>query len=164
MANIANLVSSQVASLLLSADQGIGAQMAELSAESGVGAVAIAASQILEQSAPPPDYAAADRFPAIYITCENLANLQTEKGRRFSGKARMTIECRTSQDRLDGLDARIRLLADAVAETLYQSRGKWTESMFFGGRYEVQFGAVKRGGKNLMQSARITFDVDVSSN
>ena len=164
MANIGTLVSSQVASLLRSADTGVGAQMAELSMQSGLQVAAIVPAQILEQSAPPPDYTSAERYPAVYVTCESLANLQAEKGRRFSGKARIGIECRLSQDRVDGLDAKVRLVADAVAETLFQSRGNWTDSMFFGGAYEVQFGAMKRGGKNVVQTARITLDVDVSSN
>ncbi len=164
MASIGSTVSSQVAALLRAGDSGVGAQMAGLSLDTGVAAAAIGAAQILEQSAPPSDYSSAERFPAIYITCESLSNLQTEKGRRFSGKAKMAIECRLSQDRIEGLDAKVRLMADAVAETLFQSRGSWTDSMFFGGRYEVQYGAMKRGGKNVTQSAKITFDVDVSSN
>jgi hypothetical protein len=164
MASIGSLVSAQVASLLRSTDAGIGAQMAELSTQSGTEAAAIGAAQIFEQSAPPSDYPFAERYPAIYVTCEKLSNLQSEKGRRFSGKARIAIECRLSQDRVDGLDAKVRLVADAVAETLFQSRGNWTDSMFFGGAYEVQYGAMKRGGKNVLQSAKITLDVDVSSN
>jgi hypothetical protein len=138
--------------------------MAELSTESGIEVTAIVPAQVLEQSAPPHDYPAAERFPAIYVTCESLSNLQTEKGRRFSGKAQIAIECRMTQDRVDGLDAKVRLVADAVAEALFQSRGNWNDSMFFGGGYEVQYGAMKHGGKNVVQSARITIDVDVSSN
>jgi hypothetical protein len=163
MASIGTLVSSQVATLLRASNAGVGAQMAELSTESGIEVTAIAPAQVLEQSAPPHDYPSAERFPAVYVTCESLSNLQTEKGRRFSGKARVVVDCRMTQDRVDGLDAKVRLVADAVAEALYQSRGQWTDSMFFGGAYEVQYGAMKRGGKNIVQSARITIDVDVSS-
>jgi hypothetical protein len=164
MANIGTLVSSQVATLLRASDAGVGAQMAELSTESGVEVTAIAPAQILEQGAPPPDYPAAERFPAVYVTCESLSNLQTEKGRRFSGKARVVVECRMTQDRVDGLDAKVRLVADAVTETLFQSRGQWNDSMFFGGGYEVRYGAMKRGGKNVVQSAQVTIEIDVSSN
>jgi hypothetical protein len=164
MASIGTLVSSQVATLLRASDAGVGVQMAEIAAENGVEVTAIDTPQILEQSAPPNDYPSAERYPAVYVTCESLTNLQTEKGRRFSGKARVAVECRMTQDRIDGLDAKVRLVADAIAETLFQSRGTWTDSMFFGGRYEVQYGAMKRGGKNVVQSARITLDVDVSSN
>jgi len=164
MATIGTLVSSQVATLLRASDAGVGAQMAELSTESGVAVIAIVPAQILEQSPPPRDYPSAEHFPAIYVTCESLANLQTEKGRRFSGKARVVVECRMTQDRVDGLDATVRLVADAVAETLFQSRGQWNDSMFFGGAYEVQYGAMKRGGKNVVQSALIKIEVDVSRN
>ena len=164
MVSIGTLVSAQVATFLRAADAGVGAQMAQLSTDNGIEVTAIVPAQILEQSAPPHDYPSAEHFPAVYVTCESLSNLQTEKARRFSGKARVAIECRMTQDRVEGLDAKVRLVADAVAETLFQNRGRWTDSMFFGGAYEVQYGAVKRGGKNVMQSARVTIEVDISSN
>jgi hypothetical protein len=164
MANIGTLVSSQVATLLRASDAGVGAQMAELSTDTGIEVAAIVPVQILEQSAPPHDYPSAERFPAVYVGCESLSNLQTEKGRRFSGTARVIVECRMTQDRVDGLDAKVRLVADAVAQTLFQSRGQWTDSMFYGGGYEVQYGAMKRGGKNVVQSALIKIEVDIGSN
>jgi hypothetical protein len=161
MASIGIDVTAQVASLLR-ATNGVGAQLAELSDQTGVAAVNLPPAQVLEQSAPASDAVFVERYPAIYVSCEKLTNLQSEKGRRFSGKARIVVECRVSQDRLDGLDAGSRLLADAVTEVLFLSRGNWTDSMFFGGAYEVQYGPVKRGGKNLVQAARISLDVDVS--
>jgi hypothetical protein len=34
--------------------------------------------------------------------------------------------------------------------------------MFYAGGYDVEFGPVKRGGKNFLQSAKVSFEVDVS--
>ena len=42
------------------------------------------------------------------------------------------------------------------------SLGEWGAGMFYGGGYEVAFGAVKRGGRNFVQAAKVTFEVEVS--
>jgi hypothetical protein len=36
--------------------------------------------------------------------------------------------------------------------------------MFFAGAYEASYGAIKHGGKNFVQQAKITFDIEVSVN
>jgi hypothetical protein len=36
--------------------------------------------------------------------------------------------------------------------------------MFFTGAYDVSIGAVKQGGKNFMQMAKVNFDIGVSRN
>jgi hypothetical protein len=35
--------------------------------------------------------------------------------------------------------------------------------MFYTGGYEVQFGAVKKGGKHFLQIAKVQFDLNISS-
>ena len=102
------------------------------------------------------------RYPTIQVYCEKLVNSLTEKFRTFSGTAEMAIEIRHSQDRLEGLQDGLELYTDAVAQTLDASRGDWGDGMFFAGAYEVSFGAVKHGGKNFVQPAKITFDIQVS--
>ena len=56
----------------------------------------------------------------------------------------------------------MQLYVDAVTRVLDQRRGDWGGGMFYGGGYEAVFGAVKRGGKNYLQTARITLEVDAS--
>jgi hypothetical protein len=102
------------------------------------------------------------QYPAANVYCEKLVNKLTEKFRRFSGTAQMAIEIRHSQDRLDGLQDRLELYTDAAAQTLDASRGDWGDGMFFAGAYEVSYGAVKHGGKNFVQPAKITFEIEVS--
>ena len=75
----------------------------------------------------------------------------------------MAIEVRHSQDRLDGLQDALELYADAVTQVLDANRGDWGDGMFYGGEYEVAFGAVKQGGKNFIQVAKVTFEIGVSS-
>ena len=149
------------AAAMMRSEAGVGSVMAELAEQANAG-VPTPPAQILEQM-PPAEAVAADRYPSIYVFCERLTNRLAEKGRTFSGQARMTIECRVSQDRLEGLEKSVLLMADAVGRVLSAGRGNWTAGMFHDGTYEVQYGPARKGGKNLVQTARITFDLHVSN-
>jgi len=102
------------------------------------------------------------KYPSVYVYCEKLSNLQTEKFRTFSGKAKMVVDVRVSQDRLEEIQRRLELYAEAVTDVLDAHRGNWGAGMFYGGGYEVTFNAIRHGGKNFMQTAKVTFDVDIS--
>ena len=102
------------------------------------------------------------QYPAANIYCHRLVNELKEKFRRFSGKALLAVEVRHSQDRLEGLEPGLQLCVDAVAQVLDASRGDWGDGMFYGGGYEVAFGPVKHGGRNFLQSATVTFAVEIS--
>ena len=104
------------------------------------------------------------KYPAVNVYCEKIVNELREKFRTFSGTAQMAIEIRQSQDRLEGLQDRLELYADAVMQLLNASRGDWGDGMFYTGEYEVAFGPVKQGGKNFMQVAKVTFEIGVSRN
>ncbi len=104
------------------------------------------------------------RYPAVHVYCEKIVNDQNEKFRSFSGKVQMTIEVRHSQDKLNGLQDALALYADAVTQMLDAGRGDWGDGMFYGGGYEVALGTVKAGGKNFIQTAKITFQIGVSRN
>ena len=58
------------------------------------------------------------KYPAVNVYCEKIVNELREKFRTFSGKAQMAIEIRQSQDRLEGLQDRLELYADAVMQLL----------------------------------------------
>jgi hypothetical protein len=102
------------------------------------------------------------KYPAVQVYCEKVVNDLREKFRSFSGKLHMAIEVRHSQDRLEGLEDALELYADAATRALNAARGDWGDGMFYGGGYEVSFGAVKHGGKNLIQVAKVTFEIGVS--
>ena len=104
------------------------------------------------------------KYPAVQVYCEKIANDLREKFRRFSGTAKMAIEIRQSQDRLEGLQERLELYADAVMHVLSGSRGDWGDGMYYAGAYEVAFSPVKQGGKNFMQVAKVTFEIGVNRN
>ena len=101
-------------------------------------------------------------YPAANVYCEKLVNSLVEKFRTFSGTLQMVIEVRTSQDRLAGLQDALELYADAVMQTLDANRGDWGDGMYYSGGYQVAFSAVKHGGKNYLQTAKVTFEIGVS--
>jgi hypothetical protein len=103
------------------------------------------------------------KYPLIYLYCERAINEQREKFRRFSGRVLLTAEARVSQSRMDGIQSKSQVLADAITEVLDSVRGNWAEGMFYGGRYEIIYGPVKPGGKNFVQVTKVTFEVIASA-
>ena len=101
-------------------------------------------------------------YPAVYVFCESLQNTLREKFRTFSGKAAMVAEVRVTHDRLDRVTRELELYTAAVTEILDSHRGDWGSGMFYTGGYKIEYGTVKRGGRNFAQAARITFEVNVS--
>jgi hypothetical protein len=104
------------------------------------------------------------KYPCVSVYCEKIANQLREKFRSFSGLVQMAIELRHSQDRLEGLQDKLEAYVDSAMRMLNASRGDWGDGMFFGGEYEVAFGPVKQGGRNYIQTAKITFEIGVSRN
>lgn len=102
------------------------------------------------------------QYPSYHIYCEKLSNTLKEKFRVFSGTARMVTEVRVSQDRLDLIETQLHNYVDGVIEVLDANRGDWGGGMFYSGGYEVAYQPVKHGGKNFLQTAKVTFEVNMS--
>jgi hypothetical protein len=102
------------------------------------------------------------QYPAVNVYCEKIVNGLLEKFRSFSGTVQTTIELRHSQDRLDGLQDALENYADGIMQVLNGNRGDWGSGMFYCGEYQVVFGAVKHGGRNFLQVAKIVFEIGVS--
>ncbi len=161
MAAIGKMATEKI-SALLAGTTGLSAALAALQQSEAVEVPAI--GTVLAQNI---GHEVAERkpgvvYPAVYIYCEGLYNQLREKFRTFSGKAQMVAEVRVTYDRLDDLSRDLELYAAAVAQVLDASRGDWDEGMFYAGGYKVEFSPVKRGGKNFLQTAKVTFEVDVS--
>lgn len=104
------------------------------------------------------------RYPVTQVYCEKLVNSMAEKFRTFSGTAEMAIELRHSSDRIEGLQEGLETAADAVTQILDASRGDWGDGMYYSGGYQVAYSAVKHGGKNFIQTAKVTFEIGASIN
>ncbi len=102
------------------------------------------------------------QYPALFVYCDKLSNDLREKFRTFSGKVNLTIEVRVSQDRIEGLESLLQSYVDVVTRILDQNRGDWGNGMFYTGGYQVVFGQLAHGGRNLIQTGKITFELAVS--
>ena len=102
------------------------------------------------------------RYPSANVYCEKIVNSQMEKFRTFSGTIQMAIDLRNSEDRVDNVQSNLEIYADAVMGVLDSSSGDWGGGMYYPGGYQVSFGPVKQGGKNFIQTAKITFEIGVS--
>jgi hypothetical protein len=143
---------------------GVAANVAVLAEDLNTAAAPPVAPQILSQNVAPElqERAGTAQYPLVQVYCGKLDNLLREKSRIFSGTAEMIAEVRVTQDRLDGLEDQVQLYVDAVTATLDQARGDWGNGMFFGGRYDVAYAPVKHGGRNFLQTAKVSFLLDVS--
>jgi hypothetical protein len=164
MAWVGSTITGQVAQLL-NAPQGINACLATLSQAANVSVAPIAPNQLWTQnvSIELAERSSDVKYPAIHVYCEKIVNQLKEKFRVFSGKAVMSIEVRVSQDRLDGLQDQLQVHLDAITQVLDQGRGDWGEGMYYAGGYEAVLGPVKHGGRNFIQTGKVTFDVGVSN-
>ena len=163
MARLASVVSKRVREIVAG---GLSGQIARLSLEAEVPEQRFGIGQVLVRnvSADVAEKSAGVLYPSFYIYCEKMTNALREKFRTFSGTARMVVEARASQDRIEGLEDRVHVYVDAITNLLDASRGDLGQGMFYTGGYEVTFGAVKHGGKNFLQTAKVVFEVEISTN
>ena len=162
---IGSAITSKIVALM-TAPQGVSVELAALAPPDQAAASLWQASQVRAQNAAADlvERSSGTQYPAANVYCEKLVNKLTEKFRTFSGKAQMAIEIRHSQDRIDGLEAALACYADAMMQVLDFSRGDWGDGMYYGGGYQAAFSAVKHGGKNFVQSAKVIFEIGVSIN
>ena len=163
MAWVGSTVTQQVINLL-SAAEGLNACVSTLAEAQNITVVPFTQQQLVSQNV---SIELAERstdiqYPVVSVYCEKIVNQLKEKFRNFSGKALMTIEVRVSQDKLTGIEDQLEMYVDAVTQLLDQNRGDWGEGMYFAGCYEAAFGPVKKGGRNFIQTGKISFEVGVS--
>lgn len=165
MAKAASVTTRKLVEFLTDSQRGLGQSVAAIAEESGVELAAIPAEQVLNQnvSAELNERAQATKYPAIYVYADRIRNLLIEKFRTFSGKVRTVAEVRVSQDRIEGIEERLRLYVEAVTQVLDANRGSWGEGAFFTGGYEVRIEPVRHGGRNFVQAAKVEIEVDVSN-
>ena len=150
---------------ILSGESGIGFSIGMISERENFALPLIDDSQIVTRNvaADLAEKTESVKYPLLHVYCSKVVNSLKEKFRVFSGTAGMNIEIRVSHDRIEELETRLQLYVDAVTEVLDRNRGEWNRGMFYTGGYEVQFGAVKKGGKHFIQIAKVQFDLNISS-
>lgn len=150
--------------VILNGSNGLSASLAQVSALAGIPAPQIDTSQITTMNLPPDigGRSTMTRYPDIHVYCTKVTNSLLEKFRTFSGQAEMVIEARLSHDRIEALDPQVQMCVDAITDVLDSARGDWGDGFFYGGKYEVSYGPVKHGGRNFLQIAKVTCEVEAS--
>jgi hypothetical protein len=163
MAQIGTIAVKKAAGLLR-APAGLQAGLAAIAQANRVELPLIELGQIISQNVPAEviEKSAGTKYPAFHIYCEKLQNTLREKFRQFSGTATLSVDVRVTHDRLEGLDQRLQWYVDALTDVLDTNRGDWDNGLFYTGGYTVTFQPVKHGGKNFLQTAKVSFDVQVS--
>lgn len=151
---------------ILRADSGLAYSVAAVAARESLQMAPIPATQVVPENIAfeMAEKTAGAQYPVVYVYCERVVNNLREKFRTFSGKAHMAMDLRVTQDRLEGLERQLQLYVDAATQVLDAHRGDWGAGMFYTGGYEIQFGAVKHGGRHFIKTAKIVFEVDASLN
>jgi len=165
MANTGSVAARKMVEFLTAPDRGVAPAVAQLAEDSGVPLASIGPEQIIAQNVSfgLNERSVVVKYPVVHVYVDRVRNLLTEKFRKFSGKVRTVAEVRVSQDRIEGIEERLRLYVDAVTQVLEANRGSWGEGAFYSGGYDVSFEAVKHGGQNFLQVAKVSFEVDLSS-
>ncbi len=148
---------------ILKSPGGLTTSLATIASREGTSPVVLQHDQIRSHNiaADLAEKTAGVHYPAIYVYCERVSNDLREKFRTFAGRATVVIEARVSKDRLEELDRELHILVEAITSVLDVEKGDWGDGLCYPGGYEITFGPIKHGGKNFLQSAKITFDVDV---
>jgi hypothetical protein len=154
----------QKAAGILRAPAGLPAGLLAISQENQIMLPLLELTQIIAQQVPADmiEKTAGTKYPSFHIYCEKLQNTLREKFRQFSGTATLSVDVRVTHDRLEGLDRQVQLYVDALTHVLDSNRGDWGSGLFYTGGYTVTFQQVKHGGKNFLQTAKVSFEVQVS--
>jgi len=165
MAQAASIAAGKVVAMFTDPVAGLAPMVAAIALNAGLEVAAIAAESVIAQNVPVAlmEKSSAVQYPAVLVYADRVQNLLIEKFRNFSGKVRTVAEIRASQDRIEGLEEKVRLYVDAITQVLDANRGDWGQGMFFAGGYEVKFDPVQHGGRNMLQVAKVIFEVDLSS-
>jgi hypothetical protein len=163
MARISSIATSAL-SQHLTGEQGVPYQVGQLMAAGEVRLTEISGTDILERhvAAELAEKTSGVRYPVVYVYCEKVVNDLREKFRTFSGTADLAVDIRVSHEHMDELQASLQTYVEAVTDVLDRKRGHWANGVFYAGGYKIQFGPIKRGGKNFIQSAKVELTVNVS--
>ena len=165
MARTGSVVTQLVVGFLTDPAKGLGPVVSTLAADTGVPLAPVPPAHVVDQHIPiaVAERVGAVKYPVVHVYSDRTQNLLTEKFRTFSGKVRTVAEVRVSQDRAEGIEDQLRLYVDSVTQVLDANRGSWGQGAFYTGGYEVTYEPIQHGGKNLLQIAKVTFEVDLSS-
>lgn len=143
---------------LLEGHSGMPASLAALSSSYGRQGATLADLKVEFLRAPAEihERSVSPKNPVVHVYCDQIENRRTEKFRPSSGRMRLVTEIRVSQDRLEGITETLHFYLDALRDVVEKSAGCAGEGMYLDGEYEVKIEAVRKGGLNYQQVAKIS--------
>ena len=99
-------------------------------------------------------------YPAAYLYTARMENTLRQKFAGFSGTIGFLVEIRCSGERHAGLEREMASYVEAVTTALGANTGSWGAGLMYDGGFAVKFEAVKPGGRNFIQTAKIELDVE----
>jgi hypothetical protein len=163
MAGFTGTLTAQVMALLTSTTSGVNARITSIEANDstlkGTGVRSFLSQNV---SASIAETSGQVQYPALLVYCDKVENLLQEKFRDFSGRVRIVIEVRYTQETLDRIEQNTEMYVDAVCALLGEARGQWGDGAAYSGGYEVNYEPVAMGGKNFLQRAKVSFAVELS--
>jgi hypothetical protein len=163
MARISNIATA-ILTHHLSGEQGLPERVGHLIMAGEMSLAPLLATDILERhvAAEIAEKTSGVRYPVVYVYCQKVKNDLREKFRTFSGTVDLSVDIRVSHEHMDDLQTSLQTYVDTVTDVLDKKRGQWAPGVFYTGGYEIQYGPIKRGGRNFVQAAKVDLTVNVS--
>jgi hypothetical protein len=160
------LLTAQKTASLLTSGNALQQQLAGLASACNTIVPPITPGQVVLSSAAP-DLGDKDiqlTYPRICLYSAGLRNTQVEKFRSLSGSVLVIADVRASGNLVNEVDQWIHFYVEAMTSLLRSNIGDWGDGLFFSGSYDVQFQPPRAGGLGYVQSAKVTFNFNVSQN
>ena len=160
MANLGLAAMEYLRGLLL-AGEGLSYQVGLIAARDGVELAGFSEGSVLIQNVASDlaDENVPVSYPVVYLYCERMDNRLIEKFRKFSGSVAVAVELRVSGERFADFEAKLSRYLEALGVVLGNNQGSWTDNVAFDGAYEVRLERIRLGGKNFVQSARVSVEL-----
>jgi len=165
MLPVTMLASQKLANLLTSNDA-LEQQVANIAALTNVRIPPITSQQIVLSSASPDigDKNIQLTYPRVCLYSTAVKNTHLEKFKSLSGTVSVITEVWVSGNLVSDTDRWIHFYVEAVTEIYRQSVGDLNDGFYFSGAYDVQFQGPKAGGLGFAQSAKVTCTLNISQN
>lgn len=163
MAKTAALALERFVELLREPATGFQAQLNSIAARDGVPLKPLPQRSLFVMNAAPElvDQSRDADYPELFLYAETLENAGREKFAYFSGPVRLGAEIRISSEVPDRLESDLHRHVEAVLNVLHSAPQEWRPGMVFTGRYMVTCAPARLGGNNFLQTAKVSFDIDL---
>lgn len=163
MARTAAAALDRFLELLRAPDNGIQAQLAGIASRDGVALRQVPERSLLLINAPPEvmDQSRDSAYPELCVFAEEAENNGKQKFASFAGTLRLSADVRISSESTEGMESNLHRYVEAVTNVLDAHFGEWEPGLVNPGRYTVKYSPIKVGGNNFLQTARVSFELDL---